>query len=165
MDWLPLTFTAPPEAIIPLMMIYRYRRETEGNITKRKARCNLRGDLMKPGQHYNPEHRTTYTANRIAQILLVALHAYHHYPLEHFEVKSAYLHERYQHDIPVYVKQIPKFDGTYRHNSQYGLLKGNLYGSPPAAFYYNRDLKQHLRKLRFTASEHDPYLYTKVTNT
>ena len=164
-EWLPSEFQPPPKSVIPLMMIYRYKRSAEGNILQRKARCNLRGDLMKPGLHYNPEHTTTYTADRTTQRLLIAIHATTNYPLEHFDIKSAYLHEQYQHTNPIYVKQMPLFDGSHKHQGKYGRLIGNLYGSPPAAYYYNFGLQNYLSSIGYTRSEHDPCLYTKHTPT
>lgn len=112
------------------MMIYRYKRSAEGlrpsDILQRKARCNLRGDLMKPGLHYDPKQTTTYTADRTTQRMLIAMHASQQLPLEHFDIKSAYLHEQYQHEKPIYVKQMSKFNGTFRHAGPYGKLVGNL---------------------------------------
>ena len=105
----------PSQSVIPLMMIYRCKRSAEGHILQRKARCNLRGDLMKPGLHYDPNHTTTYTADRTTQRLLIVIHAAKNIPLEHFDIKSAYLHEQYQHNHPIYVKQMQKFDGSYKH--------------------------------------------------
>lgn len=84
-------------------------------------------------------------------------------PLEHLNTNSTYLHQKYQHNYPIYVKQLPNLSGTYNHNSTYGELKGNLYGSPPVAYYYNHGLKAFLKQIGFKPSEHDPYLYVKRT--
>lgn len=70
---------------------------------------------MQPGLHYDPSHTTTFTADRTTQRMLIALHATHKLPLEHFDIKSAYLHEKYQHDRPIYVKQMQRFDGSHKH--------------------------------------------------
>ena len=120
---------------------------------------------MKPGLHYDPNHTTTYTADRTTQRLLIAIHATTKYPLEHFDIKSAYLHEQYQHTKPIYVKQMPRFDGSQKHEGNYGKLVGNLYGSPPAAYYYNYGLQTYLTLLGYTRSENDHCLYTKHTST
>ena len=40
---------------------------------------------------------------------------------------------------------------------------GNLYGSPPAAYYFNHGLQKFLTSLGYQSSEHDPCLYTKHT--
>ena len=163
-EWLPQNFHPPRNAVIPLMMLYRYKRAEDGTILQRKARCNIRGDLMKPGIHFNPQHTTTYTADRSTQRLLFALHANNKMPIEHFDIKSAYLHEKFQYHKPVYVTQMPKFDGSYRHNSTYRRLRGNLYGSPPAAYYYNRGLQTFLADIGYRHTEHDPCLYVKHTS-
>lgn len=74
------------------MMFYKYKRDEDRTITQRKARCNLRGDFMKPGLHYNPRHTTTFTANRSTRRMLLALYTTQKLPVEHFDIKSAYLH-------------------------------------------------------------------------
>eukprot|EP00737_Agarophyton_chilense_P001219 gb/GEZJ01001361.1/.p1 GENE.gb/GEZJ01001361.1/~~gb/GEZJ01001361.1/.p1 ORF type:complete len:266 (-),score=12.80 gb/GEZJ01001361.1/:823-1620(-) len=144
-------------------MLYRYKRSAEGNVVQRKARYNLRGDMMKPGIHYNPKPTTTYSADRTTHRMLIALHARHQMPLEHFDIRSAYLHENYEHDRPIYVTQMPRFDGTYTHQSKNCQLIGNSYSSSPAAYYYNHGLKTFLTQLNFVPSEHDPCLYVKYT--
>ena len=116
---------------------------------------------MRPGLHYDPRNISTFTADRSTQRLLPALHATYNMPIEHFDINSAYLHEKYEHDKPIYVKQMPKFDGTFRHNSTYGRLKGNLYGSPAAGYYYNKVLKTFISKQGYQHTEHDPCLYVR----
>lgn len=115
---------------------------------------------MKPGLHYDPRKTTTYTADRTTQRLLLALHAAANFPLEHFDIESAYLHEHYVHPTPVYVIQMPKFDCTSQHQGKYGQRIGNLYGTPPAAYYYNQGLQQFHDILGFKKSENYPCLYT-----
>lgn len=89
---------------------------------------------MKPGLHFDPKHTATYTADRTTQRMLIAFHALMTLPLEHLDIKSAYLHERYASHKPVHFKQMPTFDGTFRHQGKYGKLIGNLYGSPPVGY-------------------------------
>lgn len=92
---------------------------------------------MKPGFHYDPKHTTTYTADCTTQRMLIALHAAVNLLLEHFDIKSACVHEQYQHKNPVYVRQMQTFDGKYNQCGPYGQLVGNIYGSRPAAYYCN----------------------------
>lgn len=99
------------------------------------------------------------------QRMLIALHANLSLSVEHFDIKYAYLHERYEYDIPVYVQQMQNFDGTYRHHSKYGKIEGDLYDSSPAAFYYNHGLKTFLHLQGHLPSEHGKCLYILKTPT
>ena len=116
---------------------------------------------MRPGLDYDQRNISTFTADRSTQRLLLALHATYSTLIEHFYIKSAYLHEKYEHVKPIYVKQMPKFDGTFRHNSTCGRLKGNLYDLLAAKYYYNKGLKTFLSKRGYHHTEHDPCLYVK----
>ena len=89
------------------------------------------------------------------------MHSAKNLPLEHFDIKSAYLHEQYQHKQPIYVKQMQKFDGSYKQAGEYGKLVGSLYGSPPAAYSYTHGLQKFLTWLGYQSSKHDPCLCTK----
>lgn len=82
---------------------------------------------MKPGLHFNPEHRTTYIADGTPKRLLIALHAAFQLLLEHFDIKLAYLHETSQHNKSIYVKQIPQCDGSFLHKRKYDKRTANLY--------------------------------------
>lgn len=118
---------------------------------------------MKPGLHFDPKHTTTYTANRTTQRILIAFHTLMNLHLKHFDIYSAYLHERYAFHKPFYVKQKPTFDEIFIHDGKYGKRIGNLYASPPAAYYYSHSLKKYLTSLGFKTSENDTCLYTKAT--
>ena len=117
-------------------MGYKYKRTAEGEIIERKARCSLRGDLMRPHQHFNPDHTAAPMADKSSIRLLLAIKAAHGRKAAHFDIKSAFTHEAYHYDADVYVKQHPRFDGTYRHEGKGGKLLRNLYGSPSGRYYY-----------------------------
>lgn len=83
--------------------------------------------------------------------------------LEHIDIKSAYLHERYNHDRSAYVQHMPQFEGSFPHNSIYVDLEGGLFGFRPATYYYNYGLKKFFLSIRFLQSKHDPCIYIKRT--
>ena len=121
----------PPGAkLISLTMGYKYKRTAEGDITERKAQCSLRGDLMRPHQRYNPDHTAAPMADKITIRLLLAVKAAYGLPAAHLDIKSAFTHETYKYDADVYVKQHPRFDGTYKHGGKGSKLIRNVYGSP-----------------------------------
>lgn len=71
----------------------------------------------------------------------MALQASHQHPLEHFDTTPAYLQEEYQHGKLGFLWLMQNFNDTYRHNSWHGPLSSDLYGSPPAAYYYKTDFR------------------------
>lgn len=58
--------TPPPHLYkaIPMTTTYRYKRDQDGNITERKDRISLRGDLMAAHVHYNPDEVSTFMAEK-----------------------------------------------------------------------------------------------------
>lgn len=106
--------------MIPLAMTYRYKRDPNSAVNEDKARCSVRGDLMKPHVHFNPAHKAPHMADKSTFRLLLALKAAGNLKCEHFDITSAYIHEKYQHSKPVYVKQHLQFNG----NSSTGGLAG-----------------------------------------
>lgn len=160
-EWVPTHTIHPKTKLIPLMMLYRYKRSPQGDIMRRKARCNVRGDKMIPHLHYDPMHTTAYMADKSTIRLILAMAAHHGYAQEHFDINSAYLHENYKHKTAVYIQQMPKFDGTLTHPGQVGKLKGNLYGTPPAAHYYFMGLRDFLTSNGFQQCHSDPCLFIR----
>lgn len=153
------TLEPPPQFITPLMTLHRYKRSAELYIRHPKARCDLRGDLMKPGLHSDPKHTITYTPDRTTQQGLLALHVTYQLPLVHFKITSAYFHYQYKHHTPLYVKQMLRSNSTYKHTSKDGQLIANVHGSPAAFYYYNHDFQECFTFLGHQKSENDPCLY------
>ena len=112
-------------------MGYRYKRDINGKVTKRKAHCAARGDTMIPNIHYDPERTTTYMTDKSSVRLLFAIAAAHNLLIEHIDIEAANLHEDFDHsgEKPFYVRQHPRFDGTYKHECKGGKLVKNLYGT------------------------------------
>ena len=92
----------------------------------------------------------------------MAISAAKKWNIEHFDITAAYLHELYQHDKPIYIRQHPRFDGTLKHNCKSGILQRNLYGTPPASNIYFSALVKHLHAHHFTQCQTDPCLFAKT---
>ena len=76
-DWIPRSLTHTKSKPIPLKMTYRYKRDSNGHIEERKARCAVRGDLMKPNMHFDPNNTATFAADKTSIRLLLAHAAAH----------------------------------------------------------------------------------------
>ena len=142
---------------MPLTMTFRYIRDHTSTVTDRKARCAARGDRMTPGTHYDPEQVTTYMAGKTTVRLLLAIAASQNWPLEHMDISSAYLHEKCPPGKPVYIKQLPRFDGNLKHPGKAGLLTRTIYGTPQAARIYHNGLSKHLNSHGYKPTQADPY--------
>lgn len=60
-EWMLNNMVPPPTRLILLKMTYRYKH-VGGTEPIRKARSFDRGDMMKPGTHYDLDHTLTYMA-------------------------------------------------------------------------------------------------------
>lgn len=106
--------------------------------------CTRRYDA--PHTHYDQDETATFMADKTTIRLLFALAAANGLHMEHLDITWAYLHEKYEHDKPVYIWQPPRFDGSYKHPVAAGRLFGIIYGTPPAAHTYSTKLHEHLKK-------------------
>ena len=160
-QWLPDHCIPKTAKLIPLTLGYWYKRDPQGTIVKRKARCAARGDKMIPNVHFDPEHTTMYMADRTTVRLLFAIAASQKLHIEHIDIEAAYLHEPFAHNgrETVYVSQPPRFDGSFKHPHKAGKLDKNLYGTPSAGHTYLNGIFRLLRHHEFTQSEADPCLF------
>lgn len=67
-----------------------------------------------------------YMADRSTIRTLFDIAAAMNMKIKHFDIAGAYLREKYQHENRVYVWQPQCFNGTYKHRSIHGELRGNL---------------------------------------
>ena len=118
---------------------------------------------MQPYTHFNPNHVTTYTAERSTIRAIMCLSATFNLKIEQFDISSAFLHEQYNHTTPVFIQQLPRFDGTYKHPCRAGKLIGNLYGTPPASYIYFEALTKFLKTSGYKQANSDPCLFFNNT--
>ena len=113
-------------------MPYRYKRDGSGRITERKVRSAVRGDLMRPHQHFNPDRNAAHLSHKAAVRLLFSLAASMGLKMDQFDIATVFLHEKYACENPVFICQHPSFNGTFLHNTNGGQLIKNVYGTPPS---------------------------------
>ena len=118
---LPQTF-CPPTRAIPFIIKFEYKRDHIGNVIGRKARFALRGDLLVAHIDFNPSEMSALMDSKSAGRFLVALAAYEGLPLEHFDLKSAYIECDFKFSMPFYVKEPIRADSKYPHGKTVGIL-------------------------------------------
>lgn len=97
---------------IPFTVNFEYKRETEGNITERKARFALRGDLMILSIHYVSKKCSEPMADKDTVRLLISIVADRKWTIEHMDMKSAYIKALLKYIQSVYVREPPRAYGT-----------------------------------------------------
>ena len=135
-QWIPDDKIPHTARRIPLTMDYRYNKSPKLDITEHKARCDVRGDPMKPAIHHNRGHIAAHMADKATIRLLFAIQASGGLASDHFDIQSAYIHEPYKFEQPVYIRQHPRFDVTLKHNCRGGLFMKNLYSNPSGGYYH-----------------------------
>ena len=166
-------------------MGYRYKRNNAGEIASRKSRCSARRDKMLPYKHYDPSKTTTYIEDKTKVSTLFGIAATHRMHIEHIDIKSAYFHEKFAHNVSetVYVKQSPHFNGTYMPQCQGGKLNMDVYGTPSAGHTYLTAVLSLSRQISFSkakqtsasgqkiregphhcSSEHGRFCYSRVNS-
>lgn len=145
-------------------MTYRYKRTAAGILMERKARCALRSDKMIANLHFNPRHTASSTADKSIVRLIFAIVAAQCMPIDHFDIKSGFIRERYRHNRPVYAKQHPRFDGSYMHpHTKAGMLIKNLYSSPSGGHYYLKGAEEWIILIGFAQCQDNPCLFKLTT--
>lgn len=77
--------------------------------------------------------------------MVISHNVHYGWILEHFDVRRAFLYERYELRAPVYICEEPRADGSYKHGNTVGLLIKNLYGNPSGTFYYVEGILEFLK--------------------
>lgn len=121
---------------------------------------------MRPNIPYNPNQTSAFAVEKSTIRTLYAIAAARGFPLLHLNIKSAFTTEPYEHDRPVYVRQMPRFNSQLTHTERsIGQLRLNIYDKKPAYHIYHTGLNRHLRKQNFSPSEADPFLYATTPTT
>jgi hypothetical protein len=144
-------------------MQYKIKLNDDGSINKYKARCCIRGDMLKGkiDETYSPTigllaHAVTH------QIAIIdAMHTCI------VDTTGAYLYEDYPESAkPLYIKLEPRVAELMgRDPNQYYRVKKYLYGLPDAGRAYYMGYSAHLIAHGYTRTLSDPCLFTKISGT
>ena len=165
--YIPPSQLPPNTKLLPLKFVLRTKTDEQGNPISRKTRCNLRGDLQRPHEHYDPDNLSSPVADRDAIRLSLALAAMHGYDAHHWDLDSAFLHEPFNDNNTLYTYQPQRFDGSFKYPGYIGKITGNIYGARQACHIFTKGLSRHLRLQNFTqlSSESCTYHLTNPDNT
>lgn len=136
-----------------LTLTCNYKREKDGTVEERKSRASIRGDQMQPDINFDPDATSAPMVDKMAARMILTHNVEHGWHLEHLDVKSAFLHEKYRYGKPVYLREMARTDGTYKHGNTIGILRLNIYGNPSRTYYYIEGLLDYLKKIRAQLNE------------
>lgn len=145
----------------PFTVNFEYKRDSDGNITERKSRFALQGDLMIPDIHYDPKKCSAPMANKATVRLLISIATDRQWPLEKMDMKSAYKRTLFKYIQSVYVREPPRADGTYKHGKTFRRLLRNVYGGESGACYFLEEVFTILHNNGLTVSAVDQCLLHK----
>ena len=150
LEYIPRSKLPPNTKLLPVTTILKFQQDSNGRPTLRKARCTIRGDRQIAGTHYDPKDITSPVANRDSIRTALSLAATHDYKVYHWDLESAFLHERLPPNIEIYLQQPSRFDGSKKYPNHVAKLKGNMYGSKQACKIFTDGLASHLQNIGFT---------------
>lgn len=156
----------PRGALVPRAQIrFVYKEDDTGHLTGFKARVVYPGDRLTPGLHYEPKDTATYSADRDALRLVIAIASRDGFELYHIDIKSAFLHERFKGKTALYLQQLMFFDGTQPQRDMVHMLTANLYGTPQATRckVYITGAYDHLRKSGYKQCGSDGNVFTRTS--
>lgn len=150
-----LNFILKDVKIIPMTFSLNLKRNKDRSIEERKRRASLRRDTMQKLVHYKPEHTSEPMVVRVAARMVASHSVKEGWHVGHFDMTSAFLHEEYKYPKPVYIREMAREDGFYKHGNTVGVLMLNLYGNPSGIYYYVDGLPAFLPKIHAKLNEAD----------
>jgi hypothetical protein len=136
--------------IIPLMWIFVYKFDTEGYLTKHKARICARGDLQRNGL------QDTYAATLFAKTFraMMAIAAYFDLEAYQWDIQNAFVNAVIDEEVFV------KFPEGFRQHDKVLLLQRALYGLRRSPRLWQKDLETTLTILGLTQPSEDMCLFS-----
>ena len=140
--------------IVSCKWVFKYKRDSNGNIIKRKARLVARGFLQKYGIDYVFTFSPTLKLDSLRIIIAIAVQR--NFKIVQIDINAAYLNANLNEDI--FMKP-PKGHPSYG-NSFWKLNKA-LYGLKQSGREWNNKLNDILLKIDFRRLTSEPCVYVK----
>lgn len=116
---------------------------------------------MTPNVHFDPNAVTNHMEEKETVRPIFAIAATENKHLDQFYITAAFIHENNPPNFPVYVRQLPRFGGTFDHRHKTGKMLLTLYGYPNASKVYNIGLHETFTANYFTHSTFNTCLYLR----
>ncbi|KAI5321499.1 hypothetical protein L3X38_030570 [Prunus dulcis] len=145
--------------IVGSKWIYKIKRNSDGTVSRYKARLVAHGFSQEAGFDY---HETFSPVVRHTTVrLILSLASINGWSLRQLDVKNAFLHGDL--DEEVYMKQPQGFEDS-SHPEYVCKLQKSLYGLKQAPRAWNAKFTGYLPSLGFKMSHSDPSLFVKISD-
>ena len=136
---IPMDSSIDKHLLLPLMWVFKYKTDSNGFVTKFKARLVARGDLQK-------NENDTYAATAAVQTFrtLMAIAAAFNLDVKQFDIKNAYINALLT--MPILCGVPPMPPGFEKKNSVLQLLRA-LYGLKSSGHLWYQDFVEKLQRL------------------
>ena len=141
--------------VISSRWVFKYKRDPNGNITKRKARLVAKGYTQEYGVDYKETFAPTLKQDTIRIITVLAVQ--NNFNIKQIDINSAYLNAPLKEVI--YMKT-PEGDPLY--GKSFWKLNKALYGLKQAGKEWNDKLNSELIKIGFKRLKSEPCVYVKI---
>ena len=132
--------------------VFKYKRNAQGSIIRRKARLVARGFSQKYGIDYNETFSPTLKMDSLRLIISIAIQK--GFSINQIDINSAYLNAPLKETI--YMKA-PEGQNTHK----YWKLNKALYGLKQAGREWNNKLNDEILKMKFRRLKSEPCIYAK----
>eukprot|EP00173_Palmaria_palmata_P004659 Plantae.Rhodophyta-Palmaria_palmata.ctg6789.p1 GENE.Plantae.Rhodophyta-Palmaria_palmata.ctg6789~~Plantae.Rhodophyta-Palmaria_palmata.ctg6789.p1 ORF type:complete len:238 (+),score=3.70 Plantae.Rhodophyta-Palmaria_palmata.ctg6789:464-1177(+) len=144
------------------MWRYRYKTKPDGSLEKRSAQCAVRGDLMRPGVHYDDAKTNVQSPSYATQRLLYANAALEDHDIESWDVPSAYPRADTDPNFQVFLRQPKRANGTYTHlGCHFEICKAHQ-GAPDAGHRWEKHRDFRLVSLGWTRIRSEPDAFIRT---
>jgi len=141
--------------IITSRWVFKYKKNSKGEITKRKSRLVARGYTQQEGIDYHETFSPTLKLDSIR--IFTALAVQNNFDIQQIDINAAYLNAKLKEEV--YMRP-PKGHPDYR--KRYWKLNKAIYGLKQSGKEWNEELNKYLLIIGFKRLISEPCLYFKV---
>jgi len=147
-------FLPPSANLISSRWIFKYKRNSKGEITKRKTRLVAKSFTQRMGIDYHETFSPTLKYDSLR--LITALSIHYGFNIEQIDINSAYLNATLDENI-----YMEPPEGHPDHNKNYWKLEKAIYGLKQSGKQWNEELNKYLINIGFSRLLSEPCIYVK----
>lgn len=104
----------PSDKRVPFTMTYKAKTNKCGGVDRHKARCAIRGDIMKPRQHFDQTRTASHMPSQAARRLLLSAAVSKGPVVQSYDIPGSYMRAQNDPNIRITMTLTPLSDGTLK---------------------------------------------------